>query len=193
MQFPLDLRFKTFALAPQISVRDAAGQLVFYVRQKAFKLKEAVTIFADEAQTRALYTITADRVFDISARYHIAEHGGRPVGTIQRRGLKSIWRAQYEVHDAAGASLVIREEKPWVKLIDGLIGEVPVLGMVSGYIFHPAYIVTGATTGVLTLRLRKQPAFLEGRYTIERVAESPDDKLAVLSLLMLVLLERERG
>jgi hypothetical protein len=34
LQFPLSLSFKIIALAPQISVTDAAGQLIGYVRQK---------------------------------------------------------------------------------------------------------------------------------------------------------------
>jgi hypothetical protein len=35
--FPLDLRFKLLAIDSQISLTDAAGQLVFYVRQKALR------------------------------------------------------------------------------------------------------------------------------------------------------------
>ncbi|HEX8432508.1 MAG TPA: hypothetical protein VF625_14555, partial [Longimicrobium sp.] len=62
MRFPLNLTFKILALAPQVFVRDADGELQLYVRQKALKLKEAVTVFADEAQTRVLYTINADRI-----------------------------------------------------------------------------------------------------------------------------------
>lgn len=38
---------------------------------KAFKLKEAITVFADEAQTRPLYHINAGRVIDFSATYTI--------------------------------------------------------------------------------------------------------------------------
>ncbi len=50
--------------------------------QKAFKLKEAVTVFGDEEQTRPLYTIKADRVFDISAQHNIDDMAGQPVGMI---------------------------------------------------------------------------------------------------------------
>ena len=72
MQFPLSLSFKILALAPQVYVRDASGVVQMYVRQKLMKLKEAVTVFADESQTTPLYTINADRVIDWSARYNIA-------------------------------------------------------------------------------------------------------------------------
>src|SRR3954468_1128541 len=71
MNFPLELRFKLLAISSQISVRDASGHLLCHVKQKAFKLKEEVTVFGDEAQTRPLYRINADRVIDISAQYQI--------------------------------------------------------------------------------------------------------------------------
>ncbi|HEX2091298.1 MAG TPA: hypothetical protein VHG28_02805 [Longimicrobiaceae bacterium] len=195
MDFPLQLRFKTVAISPQISVTDASGSLLFYVKQKAFKLKEAVTVFADTEQTRPLYRIAADRVLDISAQYHFEDESGAPLGVLQRRGMRSLWRAHYEIHRGGGPILTIREENPWVKVIDGLLGEVPVLGLFTGYLFHPAYRVARADNDEVMLRARKQPALFEGRYTVERVAElSPNDEtLAVLSVLMMLLLERGRG
>jgi len=55
MKYPLSLKFKLMALSPQVSVHDADGQLRMYVKQKAFKLKEKVTVFADEQQSTPLY------------------------------------------------------------------------------------------------------------------------------------------
>jgi uncharacterized protein YxjI len=196
MEFPLQLTFKLVAISPQISVNDASGRLLMYVKQKAFKLKEAVTVFADEAQTRPVYKIGADRVLDISANYTISNAEGQTLGALRRQGMRSLWRAHYEVHRGGGPVLVIREEKPWVKVMDGLLGEVPVLGMFTGYFFHPAYIVTRADNGELVMRITKQPAFFEGRYSIEKIGTSlrpEDETLAVLNLLMMLLLERRRG
>ena len=70
MKYPLELSFKIISLGPQLSVTDANGGLVFYVKQKLFKLKEEVTVFADVQQARPLYKINADRVLDISAPQH---------------------------------------------------------------------------------------------------------------------------
>ncbi|HET6231764.1 MAG TPA: hypothetical protein VFE05_16940 [Longimicrobiaceae bacterium] len=196
MQFPLELKFKTFALGRQISVTDASGSLLCYVKQKAFKLKEAVTVFADTEQTRPLYTIAADRVLDISARYHVAEAGGAELGVVQRRGMRSIWRTHYEVMRGGGTIMEIREENPWVKVLDGLFGEIPIAGIFSGYVFNPAYLVTRADTGEQLMRLKKEPAFLEGRFTLSRTAAEltdADERLALLSVLMMVLLEKYRG
>jgi len=194
MDFPLQLNFKLVAISPQISVTDASGRLVFFVKQKAFKLKEAVTVFADEAQTRPLYRISADRVLDISARYHVEDAGGTPIGVVQRRGMRSLWRAHYEIHRGGAPVLTIREENPWVKVLDGLLGGIPVVGLFTGYVLHPAYRVARTEDAPPVLRAVKEPAFFEGRYSIERTGDpGSDETLAVLSLLMMLLLERQRG
>jgi hypothetical protein len=194
MNFPLDLSFKKIALSPQVKVTDASGQVVLYTKQKAFKLKEAVTVFADVEQTRPLYTINADRVLDFNAKYNIADTAGRPLGAIARKGRKSLWRAHYEVMNGGGQPLSIQEENGWVKVGDALFGEIPILGIFSGYVFNPSYVLSNAS-GAPLMRLSKQPAFMEGRFRVEKLAEmsEPDETRAVLSFLMMVLLERRRG
>ena len=193
MNYPLTLSFKILALAPQIRVTDAAGETVFYVRQKLLALKEAVTVFADPEQQRPLYTIRADRILDFGARYEIADMAGRPLGAVQQQGLRTLWSATYDIHDG-GPGLRIEEENPWAKVADQLLGEIPFLGLLSGYLFHPTYRVVRPDGGVV-LRLRKEPALLESLFHIEQVEPlRPDDETrALLSLLMVVLLERGRG
>ncbi len=195
MRFPLDLRFKVVAIAPQISVTDAAGALLLYVKQQAFKLKESVTVFRDAEQRHPIYRIAADRVLDISAQYRIDDAGGSPLGVLRRQGMRSLWRAHYEVYRGGVPFLTIREENPWVKVVDGLVGEIPILGLFTGYVLHPAYRVARIDRRSAVMRAVKQPGFLEGRFTIEQVTElaPPEQTLAVLAVLMMLLLERRRG
>ena len=70
MNYPIDLSFKILALASQIYIRDANGNLIGYVKQKLLKLKEDINVFADENQTQIRFNIKADRVLDFSARYN---------------------------------------------------------------------------------------------------------------------------
>jgi len=195
LNFPLDLRFKIIAIAPQISVFDATGNLICYVRQKAFKLKEAVTVFSDAAQTIPLYRIQADRILDISATYHITETSGRALGAVRRQGMRSLWRAHYDIERDGRSAFLIREENPWVKVLDGVISDIPVIGMLSGYVLHPAYRVTRAGSDEQVVRAVKRPAFFEGRYRIDRTGTLSEDeeRLVLLGLLMMLLLERNRG
>ena len=194
MDYPLDLSFKIIALAPQLSVTDAHGSVVMYVRQKLLKLKEAVTVYADTQQTQPLYTMNADRILDWSARYNFADIQGNNLGAVKRQGMKSLWKSHYDILDGETVVMTIQEENPWVKVIDGLVGEIPIIGMFTGYLFHPAYLVA-RTDGTVVMRLEKKPAFLEGKFAIESKIPLPEreEKQALLSLLMMLLLERSRG
>ncbi len=194
MNYPLDITFKLLAIAQQLSVRDAQGNLIFYVKRKAFKLKEAITVFADEAQMRPLYHLNADRVIDFSARYLFTDHAGNTLGSIKRHGMRSLWKSHYEIEDDQHAALSLNEESAWIKVFDSLLGELPVVGMLTGYLFHPAYLLSRAD-GTVLLRMEKQPAFFEGKFRVERRAElaPAEETRALLGLLMMILLERSRG
>ncbi|MBD2196329.1 MULTISPECIES: hypothetical protein [Calothrix] len=194
MQYPLELTFKFWALAPQISIVDSQGNLVFYLKQKLFKLKEAITIFADVEQTRPLFYIKADRIIDFSARYNFSDSEGREIGAVKRRGLRSLWRARYDIFDGETSNLTIQEKNPWVKVADALFAEIPVVGLFTGYVFNPVYLVSRAD-GTIVMRLEKIPSFLSRRFTIKQVDQLSDreQEQVLLSLLMMLLIERNRG
>lgn len=195
MNYPLSISFKLIALAQQLSVRDAQGNLIFYVKRKAFKLKEAVTVFADEAQQRPLYHINADRVIDFSARYRFTDNAGNSLGSIKRLGMRSLWKSHYEIDDdAPGGALTVTEENVWIKVFDSLLGQLPIVGALTGYLFHPAYLLS-RPDGTVLLRMEKQPAFFEGKFLVERRGhlDQAEETRALLGLLMMIMLERSRG
>ena len=199
MNFPLELRFKLIALASQIFVRDAGGALMFYVRQKMFKLKEDVVVYGDTEQTVPRFRIQADRIIDWRASYRITdETTGEQLGAIRREGMRSLWRARYEVSTTTGPAFTIHEESVLVRILDGILGEIPILGAFTGYLFHAAFRVTrgtGEAPGADVMRIVKRPAMFEGRFSLEPLGAMSDDeeRLLVMSALMLVLLERDRG
>lgn len=195
MQFPLTLEFKKIALSPQISVLDANGNLLFYVKQKLFKLKEAITIFADREQTQPLYSIDADRVIDFSARYRFKNKDGIEIGSIKRNGRRSLWKARYDIFDTNEQPLMrIEEQDAWVKVMDAVFTEIPLIGMFGGYFFNPVYLVERPDDS-LALKVSKNKSFLESSFTI--TLESPlseqEQLQTVLGVLMMTLLERARG
>ncbi|MDB6070896.1 MAG: hypothetical protein JWL81_2067, partial [Verrucomicrobiales bacterium] len=68
-QFPLRMSFKILAFAPSITITDATGRVILFIRQKLFKFREQVEVFADTARTQKVAHISADRIIDWSARY----------------------------------------------------------------------------------------------------------------------------
>lgn len=196
MNYPLQINFKLLAIAQQLSLTDATGTLVFYVKQKAFKLKEAVTVFADEAQQRPWFYINADRVIDFRANYSFTDYTGKPFGSMRRLGKKSLWKAHFEIFDGFQPHPValIKEENPWSKVFDALFEGIPILGIFSGYMFHPSYLIS-RSDGMPLLRLKKQSSFVGRRFTIDQLAnlEQTEELRILLATMMMVLLERARG
>jgi len=194
MNYPLHLSFEILSLARKIAVTDATGNLSFYVKQKMFKLKESVTVFADAEQQLPLYELKADRVLDFSANYHFTDARGNHLGAVRRKGMKSIWRARYDIVNGSGRALTIQEANPWAKVFDSLLTELPIVGMFSGYLFHPEYLVA-REDGTPVMRLKKEPAFFQGKFSIEKLADvsQEEETRILLSLIMMVLLERARG
>jgi uncharacterized protein YxjI len=194
MEYPANFSFKIMALSPQLAVTDAGGNLVYYVKQKVFKLKEEVTVFSDREQTQPLYKINADRVIDFSARYHFSDTAGNALGSVKRQGMKSLWKARYDILDGEEIVMNIAEENPWIKVADAMFGQIPLVGIASGYLFHPKYLISRAD-GTPVLRLTKEPAFFEGKFRLDELADisEAEEQRAILSLLMMVLLERARG
>ncbi|RYD46185.1 MAG: hypothetical protein EOP83_30065 [Verrucomicrobiaceae bacterium] len=173
LRFPLELRFRNFALTRQIVVTDASGSEVCFVKQKAFKLKESVALFRDSSQNVPLGSIEANRVIDWSARYTFTDANGRPFGAVGRRGMKSLFRAHYDIFSDSksdNVSMSIQEESVAVRIFDSILSQIPILGMFSGYFLHPTYAIRKAD-GTLVARLRKRAAFLEGRFTLEKEGE----------------------
>lgn len=196
LQYPLTLSFKILALASQATVTDASGRTVLYTRQKLLKFKEHVEIWTDASQGTRLADIKANKVIDWSARYFSTDAQGAPIGSVGRRGWRSLWKAHYEVFNPGDNStdFSIQEENGWTKVLDSLLGEIPILGIFSGYFLHPSYLATRAD-GTPAMRLTKEPAFWEGRFRIEKLADlTPREELnLLLSFLMMILLERRRG
>lgn len=195
MNYPITLTFKILALASQIYVTDASNQTLGYVKQKLLKLKEDINVFADENQTQILFNIKADRVLDFSARYNFTDSSGRFLGSIKRQGMRSLWKSHYQISDANDQIVLdIHEESAWVKVIDALIGEIPIVGIFTGYLFNPAYIVSRPDQTAVA-RLQKQPAFLEGKFQLNALTQlaQSEEPIVLLGVLTMTLLERARG
>jgi hypothetical protein len=57
----------------------------------------------------------------------------------------------------------------------------------------PQITVTDANGTSVCYHLKKQPSLFEGVFKIEETEDSPDDILILMAILMMTLLERQRG
>jgi len=195
LNYPLTIKFKLAVINPQFSVVDAGGLPVAFVKQKAFKLKEDITVFRGEAQTDLQFKIKADRWLDYNASYSFTDANGKDCGRLVRKGRKSLWKAEYELYDENDQpDLVLREANGWVKVIDQLLGEIPVLGMFTGYFLNPSYNIT-RPGGAHVATLHKKADLISRAFELEKheAFEDGEETRLVLGTMMMVLLERARG
>jgi hypothetical protein len=195
MHYPLRLTFKFSGHSPQIIVTDVEGNLVFYIKQKLFKVKESITVFADTEQTLPLYLIQADQNIGASAQYRFIEINGISMGSLHRQQMRSRWKSHYDILNQSHTPIMtIREKNFWVKFLDGLLCDMPVIGLLSGYVFNPTFFITRSPDRIV-MHLEKTPSFVSRLYTIKQVdeLEEQEEKIALLSLLMMLLLERQRN
>lgn len=195
LQYPLFLKFKISTLASDFNISDKNGNSLAYVRQKLFKLKEDVVVYNNESRTQENFRIRANQWIDFNASYAITDHTGKNLGKIARKGMRSIWKATYFVMDAFdNQKYKVQEENAWVKIIDGFFTEIPILGIFTGYFFNPTYIVH-YNNGKEIYRLKKMPSFFGRKFQLDQINDiaDEDETLVVLSLMMMVLLERAKG
>jgi uncharacterized protein YxjI len=95
------------------------NKLAFFVKQKAFKLKEEITVYADEAQTQPRLQIQARSIIDFSATYDVTDvQTGENVGALQRQGMKSLLRDEWHILDSNGTQVaVVKEDSGMLALV----------------------------------------------------------------------------
>ena len=155
-------------------------------------------IFTDKTKNTKLGTIKANKVLDWSARYFFESISGAEIGSVGRKGMRSLWKASYETFNPSEDTpdYHITEENPVAKIFDCLIGEIPIVGMASSYLFNPKYLATQNNGGKAVMRVTKKPALWEGKFQIDKLSEelTPQQELnLIFSFIMLLLLERSRG
>ena len=193
LNYPLELSFKIATIGTRVRVVDAAGQQVAYLRKKKFRLKEDVRVYEDENQSRLRFRLKADRVVDFGASYTVSGSGGRPLGAVRQRGVRSLWKSTYEISDPSGKVIgVIHEENPFVKVLDSLAEALPFADALGGLFFNPAYLVD--LGGETVLRMKKERSVFESRFRLDKLGDfSEEEDLLFASLMMVLLLERDRG
>lgn len=119
--------FKIFGAA--FYIRDSAGNLVGYCKQRAFKLKEDIRIYADEACTTEWITIQARSIIDFGSTYDVARPDGRVLGSLRRRGLASTFvRDSWLVFDPSGREVAqLREDGSALPMLRRFVDFVAVL------------------------------------------------------------------
>lgn len=98
-------------------VYDASGIPVGYCKQRAFRLKEDMRVYTDRSEQTMLFRIAARQVIDFGATYDVSLPSGDLIGSIRRKGLKSLLRDEWLVLNPRGEHIAtLMEDSGWLAI-----------------------------------------------------------------------------
>ena len=163
-------------------VYDENGNVLFYSKQKAFKLKEDFRIYSDESQTQELLTIKTPQILDIGATYNVQDvTTGEAVGALRRKGLKSIFKDEWVILSKEGKEIgTLTETSLIAALLSRVISLIP-----------QTYVVLANNREVAKIKQHFNPFVL--KYTMTIVDEtSVDPRLLIAAGILLAGIERRQ-
>lgn len=109
--------FKLFGEA--FHIYDSAGNVVFYSKLKAFKLREDIRLYTGEDMRTEVLTIKARNIIDFSAAYDVVDTvTGEKAGALKRKGLKSLVQDEWVILDPNDREIgFIREDSLLLALL----------------------------------------------------------------------------
>ncbi|MCK4476042.1 MAG: hypothetical protein KAU16_04880 [Methanophagales archaeon] len=163
-------------------VYDENGNVLFYSKQKAFKLKEDFRIYSDESQSQELLAIKTPQILDIGATYNVQDvTTGEAVGALRRKGLKSIFKDEWFILSKEGKEIgTLTETSLIAALLSRVINLIP-----------QTYIVLANNREVAKIKQHFNPFVL--KYTMTIVDEtSVDSRLLIAAGILLAGIERRQ-
>jgi uncharacterized protein YxjI len=177
--------FKLFGGA--FHIYDEAGNVAFYSKMKAFKLKEDLRVFTSEEMNEEVLSIKARNILDISATYDVTDTTtGRKIGALRRKGLKSILRDEWLILDANDQEMgSIQEDSLALALVRRLLSN----------LVPQTFQGTVGGTPVLTFRQRFNPFIqkIELDFSVDRGGKL-DRRMGIAAAVLLCAIEgRQQG
>jgi uncharacterized protein YxjI len=118
---------------------DAEQDLVAFVQQKTFALKEDLRFYADEAKTTELFRVKARQRFDPTARYRVTDADGAEIGELAKAFKRSLARSTWRVYAPGDDEEIMwaTERSLFRSLLRRLLslgGLIPIVGDILGLI-----------------------------------------------------------
>jgi len=162
------------------------GELILFSKQKAFKLKEDIRVFADESMAAERLVIKARQIVDFSAAYDVVDPSeDRKIGALRRKGWKSLVRDSWEFLDENDQAVAMVEE-------DNLI-----LSLIRRFLTNlipQSYHVKQGERVLITYKQNFNPFVLKIRVNIEADSRDViDPRLALAGGILLAAIEGRQG
>jgi len=170
------------------TVFDPNGHTVLYSEQKSFRLKEDIRVYSDHSMTDELLTIKARQVLDIGATYDVLDaRSGEAVGSLRRKGLKSVARDEWAFLGPQGQEIgMIQEDSLFLAMLRRFLAG-------RNFLLPQRYTVKIGGQPVASFRQHFNPFVL--KYTLDLSADHEkrlDRRLAISAGILLCAIERRQ-
>ena len=183
------VRRKVFKLlGGAFHVFDPAGNVVLYSKQKAFKLKEDIRIYTGEDMDTEVLTIRTDQIIDLGATYHVhdSQQGGVRVGSLKRKGLKSMLRDEWVILDPSGQEVgIIQEDSVALALMRRLM-----VGWLSPQKYYGT--IGNNPVSVFTRNFNPLVSKMSLDFTMDTQGQL-DRRLGIAAVIMLLAIDGKQG
>jgi hypothetical protein len=188
--YPLTITVGLQTFGKKIRVVDANGLLVVHAHQKAARLKEDVTVYADELESQPLCRLKGMDLLGLA--YSIETLDGLHLGGVKLSTAPMLSSDTYDIVDENDAQLAhVHAADRLGKLAAYVLGGVPLVNAIVFRLIKPSYLFDDAS-GTTLLRLRVLPSVGEGRFLLERESSLSErlERLALPAALIVTMIER---
>ena len=170
-------------IGTNIRTFDANDQLICFAKAKAFKLREEITFYKDEAKTTPLFTAKARNIIDFSPTFDMFDPSGVLFGSLKREGMMSTFAQDHwfildkegqQIGDIIEDSLMLGVIRRHIELV--------------AYFIPQTYSVKFGAVEVAEITQRKNPFLVKYDYEIDTEVWQNNELLclAISSLLAVV-------
>lgn len=179
---PLTFRKKMMKLVgKEVSVFDPQGNLALFVKQKGWKLKEDIRVYADKEMQKDMIYIQARSILDFSAAYDVTDTTQNvKVGVLRRKGMMSVLRDEWELLDANDQPIgKIQEDSMLMALLRRFLSQ----------LIPQSYDFTIGETKVAELKQHFNPFVFKSEFKVLADSGSFDPRLGVAGAVLLMCIE----
>lgn len=195
------IRQKVFKIfGDSFHIYDPQGHVVGYCKQKFMRFREDIRFYTDESQSTELFAMKARSILDFSTTYDVLLPEGGNIGSLRRKGFKSMLRDEWLVFNADGSEIGrIREDSMGLALVRRVI---PVLSFIFPQRFElhrtaPGEKIPDGSTPVAVFRthfsLFVYKLGIAITNTDDQVQDEFDDLLILASGCLLAAIEGRQG
>lgn len=161
------------------------GEMLAYSKQKAFRLKEDIRVYADLEQKIELLNIQADRVIDFAASYSVIDSTtGEKIGSLRRKGWASIMRDTWELLDPEG---IVRgkvvEDSGWLAFLRRFVD-------FAALIFPQKFLIE--VDGIVVATMKQNHNFFAPKFHVDLSLDTGGllpRPLAIATVILLLAIE----